>query len=169
MSSAISYYPDRVLLSRASPVSDFGSSLDAIIADMNEAMYRANGIGLAAPQIGVPLRIFVMDLSESRNAPEVFINPELEVVGDEQVMAHEGCLSLPGAGCSVPRFKKVRLTAVNRDGKEVQVTAEGLKSACFQHECDHLNGKLYIAHLSSAKRQKMVGDFKKFIKKNKSS
>lgn len=167
VSNRLCFYPDPVLLSKAKPVKDFDESLDAIIREMIEVMYEAKGIGLAAPQIGIGLQIFVMDLERSGGTPEVFINPELEVVDSELVSDHEGCLSLPGAGCEVPRFKEVRLKALNQKGESIEVSATGLKSACFQHECDHLRGKLYISHLSTAKRQKMVKDFKKFLKKTK--
>ena len=164
MSEAIKYYPNPVLLKKADPVEEFDASLETIINQMTKAMYDAGGIGLAAPQIGIPLQIFVMDLDRSGESPEVFINPVLEVLNEEKVFEHEGCLSLPGAGCQVPRYKEVRLKALDKHGKGFEVVATGLKSACFQHECDHLNGHLYITHLSSLKRRRMISDFRKHKK-----
>lgn len=164
MTKKICFYPDPVLLTEAKPITQFDESLETLINEMAEAMYEAKGIGLAAPQIGVGLQIFIMDLERSVDGPEIFINPEIEVLDAEKVVEHEGCLSLPGAGCNVPRYKKVRLKAKNEKGEDIEVEATGLKSACFQHECDHLKGRLYISHLSNVKRQKMIKDFRKHTK-----
>lgn len=158
------YYPHKTLLTPAKPVSKFGSSLIPLIESMSEVMYEAKGIGLAAPQIGVGLRLFIMDLEQDGRKPEVFINPELEVLDHDTDSEYEGCLSLPGTGCKVKRYRKVKLTAQNLEGEWFSVVATGLKSACFQHECDHLDGKLYITHLPDHKRKKVTKEFRRHLK-----
>lgn len=159
---AIRKYPENVLLQSAEEVDLARPDLKLIVSDMIESMYAAGGIGLAAPQIGIPLRIFVMDLSRDGKArPEVFINPVLEPADDAKKHETEGCLSLPGASAAVPRWSKVRLTAYNLQGERYEGEAEGLRAACFQHECDHLDGRLYISHLSHAKRQRVIKQFRK--------
>src|SRR5690606_25673239 len=101
MNETLCYYPNPVLLRESKPVEEFGPDLDNLVQRMVDAMYKANGIGLAAPQIGVPLQVFVMDLTRLGDNPKVFVNPEIEILDFDKVSEHEGCLSLPGTGCSV--------------------------------------------------------------------
>lgn len=163
----ICVYPQKVLLTVAKTV-DFDrfdqSDLKAIARDMIDTMYKARGIGLAAPQIGLGLRMFVMDTNYHvtlEKRPRVFINPVYEPVGSEKVKEEEGCLSLPGASEKVERWKRVRVTAHDLHGSQFSIEVEGLGAACVQHECDHLNGKLYITHLSQTKRKRAVKSFQK--------
>ena len=126
-----------------------------LIDDMFETMYEAPGIGLAATQVNVHKRVVVMDLSEDRSEPRVFINPEFEPLTDQMDQYQEGCLSVPGFYENVDRPQKVRIKALDRDGKPYELIAEGLLAVCIQHECDHLNGKLFVDYLSSLKRDRI--------------
>jgi peptide deformylase len=118
-------------------------------------MYAAPGIGLAATQVNVHLRVVVMDLSEDQSEPRVFINPEFEALTDEMEQYQEGCLSVPGFYENVDRPQKVKIKALDRDGQPYELIAEGLLAVCIQHECDHLNGKLFVDYLSQLKRDRI--------------
>lgn len=161
---SIRLYPDSVLLSAANEVDLGQADLRNIVDHMIQNMYDAKGIGLAAPQVGIPLRIFVMDTQwhdTGKRQPQVVINPTYEPLGSETRNEVEGCLSLPGASERVKRWNRVRVTGVDADGQPINLEVEGLAAACVQHECDHLDGKLYIAHLSQTKRQRAIKNFKR--------
>jgi peptide deformylase len=147
-------YPDQRLRTKAKPVNTVDDSVRAFIDDLFETMYEAPGIGLAASQVNIHRRIIVLDVSENRDEPHAFINPELEVFG-EQVDTEEGCLSIPGFYELVPRSEGVRIVALDRLGNPITEEYEGLLSVCIQHECDHLEGKLFVDYLSSLKRTRI--------------
>ena len=147
-------YPDPRLRTRAKPVKVVDDSVRTLIDDLFETMYEAPGIGLAASQVNVHRRIIVLDVSENRDEPHAFINPELEVFG-ERVETEEGCLSVPGFYEPVTRYEGVRVAALDRDGNPMEAEFDGLLSVCVQHECDHLDGKLFVDYLSSLKRTRI--------------
>lgn len=148
-------FPDPRLRTLAKPVKAVDDSIRQLIDDMFETMYAAPGIGLAATQVNVHLRLVVMDLSEDKSEPRVFINPELESLTEELGPYQEGCLSVPGFYENVDRPLKVRIKALDRDGQPFEEIAEGLLAVCIQHECDHLNGKLFVDYLSGLKRDRI--------------
>ncbi len=148
-------FPDPRLRTKAKPVQVVDDALRQLIDDMFETMYAAPGIGLAATQVNVHKRLVVMDLSEDKSEPLVFINPQFETLTDELEPYQEGCLSVPGFYENVERPQKVRINALNRDGEAFEMIAEGLLAVCIQHECDHLNGKLFVDYLSSLKRDRI--------------
>jgi peptide deformylase len=152
----ILHHPDPRLREKAVPVSHFDAALQKLIADMFETMYAAPGVGLAATQVGVALRLAVMDCSgEEPRQPLVFINPQiLEQAEPEDV--EEGCLSVPGVADKLKRYSRVKARALDRHGKPFEIEAEGLLAQCIQHEIDHLDGKLYIDRLSSLKRERLL-------------
>jgi peptide deformylase len=145
-------YPDPRLHKVAQPVADFDERLSALIDDMLETMYDANGIGLAATQIDVHQRLVVIDASEERNKPLVLINPEITWMSDERVKGDEGCLSVPGIYDGVERATAVKVTALDRKGQPQTIEAEGLLAICIQHEMDHLKGKVFVEYLSLLKQ-----------------
>jgi peptide deformylase len=148
------------------PVEAVDDALRALMDDMLETMYAAPGIGLAAIQVGVPKRVLVMDLSrdESPKAPRYFVNPEVLWASEETLPYEEGCLSVPEVYDEVERSAKVRLRYLDYDGQAVEEEAEGLFAVCVQHEIDHLNGVLFIDHLSRLKRQRAVARVRKAAK-----
>ena len=148
-------FPDPRLRTIAKPVDVVDDSIRQLVDDMFETMYDAPGIGLAATQVNVHKRVVVMDLSEDKSEPRVFINPEFESLTDEMDQYQEGCLSVPGFYENVDRPQKVRIKAQERDGSHYELIAEGLLAVCIQHECDHLNGKLFVDYLSSLKRDRI--------------
>lgn len=148
-------FPDPRLRTIAKPVAAVDDALRTLIDDMFETMYAAPGIGLAATQVNVHLRLVVMDLSEDRSEPRVFVNPELEALTEDLGPYQEGCLSVPGFYENVDRPLRVRIKALDRDGQPFEEIAEGLLAVCIQHECDHLNGKLFVDYLSSLKRDRI--------------
>ena len=145
-------YPDPRLHKVAQPVAAFDERLSALIDDMLETMYDANGIGLAATQIDVHQRLVVIDASEERNKPLVLINPEITWMSDERVKGDEGCLSVPGIYDGVERATAVKVTALDRQGQTQNIEAEGLLAICIQHEMDHLQGKVFVEYLSPLKQ-----------------
>ncbi|MGH7024608.1 MAG: peptide deformylase [Caulobacteraceae bacterium] len=147
----------------STPVEAVDADLRALMDDMLETMYAAPGIGLAAIQVGVPKRVLVMDLArdEAPKAPRYFVNPEIVWASDETVPYEEGCLSVPEVYDEVERAAKVRLRYLSYDGEPVEEEAEGLFAVCIQHEIDHLNGVLFIDHLSRLKRQRAVARVRK--------
>lgn len=147
-------FPDPRLRTIASPVAEVDDGLRRLIADMFETMYAAPGIGLAASQVNVHKRLLVLDISEEKNQPMVFINPEFEPISGEQDY-NEGCLSVPGFYDNVTRHDRIRVRALDRDGKSFELEADGLLSVCIQHEMDHLNGKLFVDYLSRLKRDRV--------------
>ena len=148
-------FPDPRLRTIAKAVEQVDDDLRQLIDDMFETMYDAPGIGLAATQVNVHKRLVVMDLSEDKNEPLVFINPEFESLTDEVDQYQEGCLSVPGFYENVDRPQKVKIKALDRDGQPFELIAEGLLAVCIQHECDHLNGKLFVDYLSTLKRDRI--------------
>ena len=147
-------YPDPRLRTKAKPVKQVDDSVRKLIDDMFETMYEAPGIGLAASQVNVHRRIIVVDVSENRDEPHAFINPELTTFG-ETVEAEEGCLSVPGFYEPVTRYEGVRVKALDRNGEPMEAEFDGLLSVCIQHECDHLDGKLFVDYLSNLKRTRI--------------
>lgn len=148
-------FPDPRLRKVASPVTVFDAKLASLIEDLFETMYEAQGIGLAATQVNVHKQLLVIDVSENRENPQVFINPKIEVIDDEPSLYDEGCLSVPGFYETVSRPKAVKVTAMDKDGSSFQMDAEGILSTCLQHEVDHLNGKLFVDYLSALKRNRI--------------
>ena len=156
----ILHFPDPRLRVRAKPVTTVDDAVRTLADDMLETMYAAPGIGLAATQVNVPLRVITIDVSDDRSEPVVLINPELS---DTQgsVSTEEGCLSVPGIYDQVDRAEQIRYRALDRDGNPYEAEADGLLAVCIQHEMDHLEGKLFVDYLSGLKRQRIR---KKLIK-----
>ncbi len=147
-------FPDPRLRTRAQPVERVDANLRKLIDDMFETMYAAPGIGLAATQVNVHKRLLVLDVSESRREPLALINPEIiERQGVEET--EEGCLSVPGVYDKVTRADRIRVRALNREGQQVEMQADGLLAVCIQHEIDHLDGKLFVDYLSELKRTRI--------------
>ena len=157
-------FPEPVLKKIAEPVSKIDDAVRKLLRDMADTMYDAPGIGLAANQIGVSRRIIVVDVNwrEQDRNPRGYINPEI-VFSEGTVNLEEGCLSVPGYQSEVKRASRVVVKALDPDGKPVEVDAEGLEAVCFQHELDHLNGKLFIDHISRLKRSMYVKRRKKAL------
>ena len=145
-------YPDSRLRTVAKPVENFDDTLLKLVDAMLEAMYAANGIGLAATQVNRHIRLLVLDISEDRDQPGIYINPEILSREGEQV-CEEGCLSVPGVFANVKRAERIRIRAQDRSGEYFEEAADGLRSVCLQHEIDHLNGRLFVDYLSPLKRQ----------------
>ena len=147
-------FPDQRLRTRAQPVTAFDAELGRLVDDMFETMYAAPGIGLAASQVDVHERVLVIDISDSRDQPRVFINPEiLYREGEEET--EEGCLSVPGIFDGVVRASKIRVRWQDRTGATIEDNFEGMMAVCIQHEMDHLEGKLFVDYLSDLKRQRI--------------
>ena len=136
-------FPDSRLRTIAKPVAVVDDEVRQLVDDMFETMYEAPGIGLAATQVNVHKRIVVMDLSEDRTEPRVFINPELEPLTDDMGQYQEGCLSVPGLRGEVPRWSHIRYNGFDQYGDPIDRTVDGFHARVVQHECDHLIGKLY--------------------------
>jgi peptide deformylase len=147
-------FPDPRLRTKASPVASVDARVRDLIEDMLETMYAAKGIGLAATQVNVHQRILVTDVSEGRNEPRAFINPEI-LSRDGTETSQEGCLSVPGYFDDVERAARIRVRALDRDGKAFEEDLEGLLAICVQHEIDHLDGRLFVDYLSEMKRQRV--------------
>jgi peptide deformylase len=160
--------PNPLLKQKSVPVDAVDDDLRALMDDMLETMYDAPGIGLAAVQIGVPKRVIVMDIARSDEdegkAPRFFVNPEIVWASEETLPYEEGCLSVPEIYDEVERPAKVRLRYLDYDGKPVEEEAEGIFAVCIQHEMDHLDGVLFIDHLSRLKREQAVKKVKKQVK-----
>ena len=158
---------DMAILKQASaPVGEVTDAVRALADDMLETMYDAPGIGLAAVQIGELQRVVVMDLSgeEEAKAPRVFINPEITWRSEAKLPYDEGCLSIPDIFDTVERPAQVRVSYLDRDGNRLEEEADGLYAVCIQHEMDHLNGVLFIDHLSRLKREQAVKKVKKLVR-----
>jgi peptide deformylase len=161
----IVYHPAQVLRKPTPEVTEFNDELQQLIDDMFETMYGAgNGVGLAANQIGVSLRLAVLDVSEDQSQPIVMINPEIVAVSDTLREYQEGCLSVPGVYETVQRPTWVTVKALDRQGKSFEITGDGLLGECLQHEIHHLMGKLYVDLLSPIKRQRTLQKSLKFMK-----
>lgn len=147
-------FPDPRLRKKAIPVEVVDDALRGLIDDMFETMYAAPGIGLAATQVDVHKRLLVADISQEKTDPYILINPQL-LEKDGVIVSEEGCLSVPGYYEEVERAEHIRVSFLNRDGAEVEMEANGMLAVCFQHEIDHLDGKLFVDYLSEAKRQRI--------------
>ncbi|EJL86435.1 peptide deformylase [Herbaspirillum sp. CF444] len=148
-------YPDPRLHKIAKPVTVFDDRLKKLVADMAETMYDAPGVGLAATQIDVHEQVIVIDVSDASNELRVFINPEITWSSEEKQVYDEGCLSVPGIYDGVERPARVKARALDADGKEFEVEADGLLAVCIQHEMDHLKGKVFVEYLSPLKRNRI--------------
>ena len=148
-------FPDPRLRTQAKPVSEVTDATRSLINDMFETMYDAPGIGLAATQVDVHERLLVIDVSEDRSEPLVFINPEIVVLDPDLGEYDEGCLSVPGFYETVRRPQRVEVTALDRNGERFTREIEGLLAICLQHEIDHLDGKLFVDYLSPLKRSRI--------------
>lgn len=158
--------PDPVLRQVSKPIERVDEGIRKFAGDLLETMYDAPGIGLAGIQVGEPLRMLVIDLAKEGEpkAPQIFINPEILAQSDERSAYEEGCLSIPDYYAEVERPARVRVKYVDLDGKEREVEAEGLLATCLQHEVDHLNGVLFIDHISKLKRDMVVRKFRKLAR-----
>ena len=154
-------FPNPNLRKIAVPVTSFDNDLKCLIDNMFETMYEANGIGLAATQVDVHKRLLVLDVSEERNDPKVFVNPTIDVIESDLADYDEGCLSVPGFYETVSRPKKIKVSAQDKEGSQFEIEADGVLSVCIQHEIDHLDGKLFVDYLSSLKRNRIKDKLQK--------
>ena len=148
-------FPDQRLRTVAKEVLDINEEVKTLSNDLLETMYDGNGIGLSATQVNIHKRILVVDVSEEKDSPMIFINPTVEVLGQEEKIYGEGCLSVPGFFEDVSRPAKIKITALNLSGEEFSVEAEDLLAVAVQHEMDHLDGKIFVDFLSNLKRQRI--------------
>jgi len=165
MATAIRIYGDTVLRQKAAPVKQIDAEVKKICERMVEAMLRANGAGIAAPQIGVSKRIVVLDLE---GVFHVLINPEIVEVSEAEEESEEGCLSVPGVTAPVVRKAKVTVRGLTPDEKPMDVEGEGLMARAIQHEMDHLDGILFIDHLSAVRRRSLLKEYER-IQREKAS
>ncbi|MCP4318395.1 MAG: peptide deformylase [Hyphomicrobiales bacterium] len=158
--------PDPILRAKSDPIERVDEDVRKLADDMLETMYDAPGIGLAAIQVGIPRRMLVIDCSkeEEEDAPLVFINPQIVASSDDRSAYEEGCLSIPDYYAEVERPAYVTVDYLDREGKQRQIEAEGLLATCLQHEIDHLNGVLFIDHISRLKQNMVIKKFTKLAK-----
>jgi len=161
------YMPDERLRRVSSKIEVFDEKLQTLIDDMFDTMYHTRGVGLAAPQVGINIRLSVIDTSSDKSKQLVLINPEI-IASEGYEDFQEGCLSVPGISDTVRRAKTVTMRALDRNGKEYEITASELLGECIQHEIDHLNGKLYIDLLSPLKRNLARKRFEKYMRQHES-
>lgn len=173
--------PDPVLRRVSAPVERVDDTLKTFIQNMLDTMYDAPGIGLAAVQVGEPLRVFTVDCAEREESPRgqerndpkreplVFINPKIVAYSDERSVYNEGCLSIPDYYADVERPARCTVEYLDLDGKEQSLEADGILSVCIQHEYDHLNGTLFVDHISKLKREMVIRKFNKIAKANKTA
>lgn len=159
-------YPHPLLREKSVPVTEITPEVRTLAKNMIKTMYEAEGIGLAAPQVGRNIRLIVVDIHQPDKypGPQILVNPVVEPLTDELVESEEGCLSVCDLRSTVRRVARVRLTATDIDGKPVSFEAEDLMAVCLQHECDHLDGKLFIDYLSRLKRSLYEAKLKKKLK-----
>lgn len=157
----ILHYPDPRLHVVAKPVAQVNDDIRQLVKDMAETMYDAPGIGLAATQVNVHQQVIVIDLSDERDQLQVFINPEIIWSSEEKKVWQEGCLSVPDFYDEVLRPSEVKVRALNLEGKQFELHADGLMAVCIQHEMDHLKGKVFVEYLSSLKRMRIASKLKK--------
>ena len=156
----ILHYPDPRLHKVAAPVKAVDQRIRRLINDMAETMYAAPGIGLAATQVDVHERLLIIDISETRDVLQVFVNPVI-VEKSGEIEAEEGCLSVPGIFDKVWRAERVKVEALDREGEPFTMEAEGLLAVCIQHEIDHLDGKVFVEYLSRLKQQRITSKLRK--------
>jgi len=161
-------FPDTRLRTKAKPVAEVTDKTRVLLDDMLETMYDAPGIGLAATQVNVHQQIVVIDVSEEKNQPYCFINPVITKAEGEEV-CEEGCLSVPEYYAEVERAETITVVALDRDGKEFTLDADGLLAVCVQHELDHLKGKLFVDYLSPLKQKRLRKKFEKLAKQKAST
>ena len=154
-------YPDPRLRTKAKHVARVDAGIRRLIDDLLETMYAAPGIGLAASQVNVHQRIIVVDVSPERDQPYAFVNPEIEILDDTPQESDEGCLSVPGFYEPVTRASRIRVRALDRDGNPFTLEADGMLAVCVQHECDHLEGKLFVDYISGLKRHRIRSKLEK--------
>ena len=157
-------YPDKRLHKVAKPVEVVDDRIRKLVADMAETMYAAPGVGLAATQVDAHERVIVIDVSDTHDQLQVFINPEIVWASEEKKDNEEGCLSVPGIYDFVERPERVRVRALNEKGKTYEIDCEGLLAVCIQHEMDHLTGRVFVEYLSSLKQTRIRGKMKKLEK-----
>lgn len=157
-------YPDPRLRTIAQPVKEINDEIKTLISDMIETMYDADGIGLAASQVDRHIQLIVMDLSENKDTPMVFINPKVTPLVEEKQPYEEGCLSVPDVYDKVERPNKVRIEAIAQDGQAIDKEVEGLLAVCIQHEMDHLNGVIFVDYLSRLKQTRARDKVRKVLK-----
>ncbi len=148
-------FPDPRLRTIAAPVEVFDEALESLVQDLIETMYEAAGVGLAATQVDVHKRVVVIDVSDERDSPMVFINPTIEVLDGPEAPYDEGCLSVPGFYEEVERPENIIVKAYNAKGELFELKPDGLLAVCIQHELDHLNGKLFVDYVSAMKRNRI--------------
>lgn len=158
-------YPDERLHTVAQPVAEIDERIQTLVKDMFETMYESRGIGLAATQVDVHERVVVMDLTEDKSEPRVFINPVI-IEKDGETTYEEGCLSVPGIYDTVTRAERVKVEALDEKGEKFTLEADGLLAICIQHELDHLMGKVFVEHLSQLKQNRIKTKLKKRQKHN---
>ena len=160
-------FPDPRLRTVAKPVEVVDESVQQLVDNMFETMYDAPGVGLAATQVDVHKQVIVIDVTEDKSEPHVFINPEIEILDETLFDYEEGCLSIPGFYEEITRPRHVRVTALNRDGESFTIEPEGLLAVCIQHEVDHLKGKLFVDYISNIKRQRIRKKLEKIHRSQK--
>lgn len=153
-------FPDERLRTVAESVTEIDNSIKTLVKDMFETMREERGIGLAATQVNVHKRVIVMDVSDEQNEPRVFINPEI-IEQQGKMINEEGCLSVPNNYAKVERAEEITVKALDENGEEFTLDAEGLLAVCIQHEMDHLQGKLFVDYLSPLKRQRIKAKLEK--------
>ena len=158
-------YPDERLHTIAQPVAEIDERIQTLVKDMFETMYESRGIGLAATQVDVHERVVVMDLTEDKSEPRVFINPVI-IEKNGETTYEEGCLSVPGIYDTVTRAERVKVEALDEKGEKFTLEADGLLAICIQHELDHLMGKVFVEHLSQLKQNRIKTKLKKRQKHN---
>ncbi len=160
-------YPEAGLREVCAPIPEMNDALDKLIDDMLYTMYDAPGIGLAAPQVAVQQRLIVLDVSEKGDQPIILMNPEI-VQSAGKISWEEGCLSMPGIYATIKRPSDILVRGMDRDGKQIEFEANELLAVCIQHEIDHLDGKMFIDHLSGLKRTRALQQFRKLMEQKES-
>lgn len=161
-------FPDDRLRKVAKPIDEFNQELKTLINDMQETMYHENGIGLAATQVDKHIQLIVIDVSEEKNSPMVLINPKI-ISSSGETGIEEGCLSVPSVNALVKRYEKINVQFKNELFEDDVIEADDLLAICIQHEIDHLNGKLFIDHLSPLKRNRLKKKLEKIKKQQTNS
>lgn len=156
-------FPDARLRTKAKPIDEVSDELRTLIDDMFETMYEAPGIGLAATQVNIHKQLIVVDVSEDKSEPYCFINPVITHTDGEEI-CQEGCLSVPEYFADISRAENIKVKAMDRDGKEFEIEADGLFAVCIQHEIDHLKGKLFVDYLSPLKQKRLLKKIEKLAK-----